>query len=182
MLSKRRVPAVVAMQYSVLDDVAIKFAYTFYSTIASGKSVDLALKEARILMKDSDKSNGLDFATPVLYLSDCNCVKVDNIKPEPAKFVNKPMMLPDLQVMKKGFIARRKELRLLEKGFKSDVKRAAIIHGFGGMGKTVLATRFALKMNERFDGVFGMKCTSTTRPEDILNKINNFLIMRGIST
>ena len=30
MLSKRRIPAVVAMQYSVLDDVAIKFAHTFY--------------------------------------------------------------------------------------------------------------------------------------------------------
>ena len=180
MLSKRRIPAVIAMQYSVLDDVAIKFAYTFYSTIASGKPIDLALKEARIMMKDSEKSNGLDFATPVLYLSDCNCVRVGDIKPEPAEFANKPMMLPDLQVMKKGFIARKKELRLLEKGFKSDIKRAAIIHGFGGMGKTVLATRLALKMNEYFDGIFGMRCIPTTRPEDILNKINNFLMMKRI--
>ncbi|MCO5382383.1 MAG: CHAT domain-containing protein [Methanosarcina barkeri] len=55
------------MQYSVLDDVATHFAYTFYRTIASGKSVDVALKEARIAMKHSDKSNGFDFATPVLY-------------------------------------------------------------------------------------------------------------------
>ncbi len=180
MLSKRRIPAVVAMQYSVLDDVAIKFAYTFYSTIASGKPVDLALKEARIMMKYSEKSNGLDFATPVLYLSDCNCVRIGDIIPETAEFVNKPMMLPDLQIMKKGFVARRQELRLLEKGFKSDIKRAAIIHGFGGMGKTVLATRLALKMNEYFDGILGMKCTSTTRPEDIPNKINNFLMMKGI--
>lgn len=179
MLSKRRIPAVVAMQYSVLDDVAIKFADTFYRTIASGKSVDLALKEARIVMKNSEKSNCLDFATPVLYLSDCNCVRVGDIKPEPAEFTNKPVMLPDLQVMKKGFIARKKELRLLEKGFRSNVKRAAIIHGFGGMGKTVLATRLALKMNEHFDGIFGMKCTPTIRPEDILNKVNNFLIMNG---
>ena len=180
MLSKRRIPAVVAMQYSVLDDVAIKFAHTFYSTIASGKSVDLALKEARIMMKDSEKSNGLDFATPVLYLSDCNCVRVGDIKPGTTELVNKPMMLPDLQIMKKGFVARRQELRLLERGFKSDIKRAAIIHGFGGMGKTVLATRLALKMNEHFDGILGMRCTSTTRPEDILNKINNFLVMKGI--
>lgn len=180
MLSKKRIPAVVAMQYSVLDDVAIKFAYTFYKTIASGKSVDLALKESRIMMRNSEKSNGLDFATPVLYLSDYNCVRVEDINPESSGLVNKPMMLPDLQVMKKGFVARKKELRLLEKGFKSDIKRAAIIHGFGGMGKTVLATRLALKMNEHFDGIFGMRCTSSTRPEDILNKINNFLMMRGI--
>lgn len=167
------------MQYSVLDDVAIKFAYNFYRTIASGKSVDIALKEARIAMKHSDKSNGFDFAIPVLYLSDCNCVQVGKVKPEPSEFEFKPVMLPDLQVMNKGFVARKKELRILEKGFRSDVKRAAIIHGFGGMGKTVLATRLAQKMNEYFDGVFGMRCISTTRPEDILNKINNFLMMKG---
>jgi CHAT domain-containing protein len=146
MLSKNGVPAVVAMQYSVMDDIATKFAYYFYKTITSGKPVDIALKEARLMMKSSEKSNGFDFATPVLYLSDPNCVHVGNIKPEPSEFVFKPTMMPDLQVMEKGFVARRKELRLLENGFKSDVKRAAIIHGFGGIGKTVLAARFALKM------------------------------------
>jgi hypothetical protein len=34
-------------------------------------------------------------------------------------------------------------------------------------------------MEEHFDGIFGMKCTSTTRPEDILNKINSFLMIKG---
>lgn len=179
MLSKRGIPAVVAMQYSVLDDVATKFAYNFYRAIASGKPVDLALKEARLVMKNLENGNGFDFATPVLYLSDCNCVNVGNLKPEPSEFVFKPMMLPDLQVMEKGFVARRKELRLLEKGFKSDVKRAAIIHGFGGIGKTVLATRFALKMGYYFEGTLGIRFTPTTRPEDILNKFNSFLLMKG---
>jgi tetratricopeptide (TPR) repeat protein len=89
------------------------------------------------------------------------------------------MMMPDLQVMERGFVARKKELRRLEKGFKSDVKRAAIIHGFGGIGKTVLATRFALKMGYYFEGTLGIKFTSTTRPEDILNKFNSFLLMKG---
>ena len=181
MLSQRRIPAVVAMQYSVIDDVATKFAYNFYKTISDGKPVDLALKEARIVMKNSEKSNGLDFATPVMYLSDPKCVHVGNLKPEPSEFVFKPMMLPDLQVMEKGFVARRKELRILEKGFKSDVKRAAIIHGFGGIGKTVLATRLALKMGDYFEGTLGVKCTPTTRPEDILNKFNGFLMMKGRS-
>lgn len=62
----------------------------------------------------------------------------------------------------------------------SDVKRAAIIYGFGGLGKTVLATRLALRMNQHFDGVFGMKCSATTRPEDILNRLNAFLLVAGI--
>jgi len=179
MLSKRGIPAVVAMQYSVLDDVATKFAYNFYRAIASGKPVDLALKEARLVMKNLENGNGLDFATPVLYLSDCDCVNVENLKPESPEFVVKPMMMPDLQVMEKGFVARRKELRLLEKGFKSDVKRAAIIHGFGGIGKTVFATRFALKMGYYFEGTLGIKFTPTTKPEDVLNKFNSFLLMKG---
>ena len=179
MLCRKGIPAVVAMQYSVLDEVATKFAYNFYKTIANGKPVDIALKEARVVMKNSEKSNGYDFATPVLYLSDPNCVHVGKLKPEPSEFVFKPSMLADLQVMEKGFVARRKELRLLEKGFKSEVKRAAIIHGFGGMGKTVLATRFALKMGYYFEGTLGVKFTSTTRPEDILNKFNSFLLMKG---
>jgi tetratricopeptide (TPR) repeat protein len=179
MLSKERIPAVVAMQYSILDEIATKFAETFYRMIAYGKSVDIAVNEARIAMKNSEKSNGFDFATPVLYLSDPNCVQVGKINPESTDINFKPTMLLDLQVMNKGFVARKKELRILEKGFKSDVKRAAIIHGFGGMGKTVLATRLALKMNEYFEGTFGMKFSSTTRPEDILIKINNFLMMKG---
>jgi CHAT domain len=179
MLSKRGIPAVVAMQYSVIDDVATKFAFNFYKTIVSGNPVDLALNEARIVMKNSDKSNGYDFATPVLYLSDPKCVHVGNLKPEPSEFVFKPSMMPDLQVMEKGFVARRKELRLLENGFKSDIKRAAIIYGFGGIGKTVLATRFALKMGHYFEGTLGIKCTPTTRPEDLLNMFNSFLLMKG---
>lgn len=58
------------MQYSVLGDVAIKFAYTFYRTITSEKLIDTALKETRIVMKSSEKSSVFDFAIPVLYLPD----------------------------------------------------------------------------------------------------------------
>ena len=105
--------------------------------------------------------------------------RTGKIKSKRAESEFKPMMLQDLQLMKTGFVARKRELHLLEKGFKSSVKRAAIIHGLGGLGKTVLATRLALKMNEYFDGALGIKCTSTTRPEDILNRINSFLMMKG---
>jgi tetratricopeptide (TPR) repeat protein len=179
-LVKENIPAVVAMQYSILDLSATKFAQTFYQSVALGKPVDLALTEARIVMKHSEKSNGIDFATPVLYLADPECIKVNEIHPEKPEVPLKPMMLPELQVMKKGFVGRRKELRILQKGFMSDVKRAAIIYGFGGIGKTMLATRLASKMNEYFDGVFGMKCTIATRPEELLNRLNAFLLMGDI--
>jgi hypothetical protein len=178
-LSKKNVPAVVAMQYSIIDLSATKFASIFYHAIASGKPVDLALTEARIVLKNAEKSNGIDFATPVLYLSDPDCIVVGEIKPEASALFNKPMMLGEVQMMKKGFVGRRKELRILQRDFMSDVKRAAIIYGFRGIGKTVLATRLSLKMSQYFDGIFGMRCTSTTRPEDILNKLNAFLNLAG---
>ncbi len=180
-LARKNIPAVVAMQYSILDPSATKFAETFYRAIANNKPVDLALTEARIVMKNAEKSNGIDFATPVLYLSDPECVTTGKIKSEASELSNKPMMLGEMQMMKKGFVGRRKELRILQKDFTSDVKRAAIIYGFGGIGKTVLATRLALKMSQSFDGIFGMKCRATTRPEDVLNGFNAFLNLAGIS-
>lgn len=180
-LAKENIPAVVAMQYSIFDLSATKFASTFYQAVTYGRPVDLALTEARIVMKHSEKSNGMDFATPVLYLSDPECVAVNRIKPEQPEVFNKPIMLGDVQMMKKGFIGRKKELRLLQKDFMTDVKRAAIIHGFGGIGKTVLATRLGLKMDQYFEGMFGMKCSDLIKPEDILNKLNAFFLLAGIN-
>jgi len=179
-LARNKIPAVAAMQYSILDLSATKFASSFYQAIAYGKPVDLALTEARIAMKNAEKSNGVDFATPVLYLCDPDCLAVSKLKPEAPEFFNKPTMLGDVAIMKKGFVGRRKELRILQKDFISDVKRAAIIHGFGGLGKTVLATRLALRMNQHFDGMFGMKCSATTKPEEVLNRLNAFLLVAGI--
>ena len=180
-LAKAKIPAVLAMQYPILDKSATKLASVLYQALASGKPVDLALTEARTGMKNAEKSNGIDFATPILYLQDPECVAVGEIVPDAPELFNKPLMLGDVQMMKKGFIGRRKELRSLQKDFKSDVKRAAIIYGFGGIGKTVLATRLALKMNRHFEGVFGMRCNTATRPEDILNELNAFLNLAGIS-
>jgi len=180
-LLRQGVPAVVAMQYSVLDDVAIQFALNFYKAITNEESVDCALEEARKIIHKSEQSNGLEFATPVLYLSDYNCVRVGEIKEEHAEFGNKSMMLADMQVMKTGFVARNRELRNLERDFRTDLKRVAVIHGLGGMGKTVLAIRFAQRVSEHFDGVFGMKCTSTTTPEEILSNVNIFLKKGGFN-
>ena len=179
-LTKEGIPAVVAMQYPILDLSATNFASAFYRPLAGNKPVDLALTEARVSMKNAVKSNGVDFATPLLYLSDPNCLFLGEIRPETSEIVTRPEMLGDLQVMKKGFVGREKELRILQKGFTSDVKRAAIIYGFGGIGKTVLATRLSLWMNRHFAGVFGTKCKKTTTPEEILDELNAFLLMAGV--
>ena len=179
-LAKEGIPAVVAMQYPIFDLSATNFASSFYRPLAGNKPVDLALTEARVAMKNAVKSNGVDFATPLLYLSDPDCLNLGEIRPETSEIITRPEMLGELQVMKKGFVGREKELRILQKGFTSDVKRAAIIYGIGGIGKTVLATRLALRMNRHFAGVFGTKCRKTTAAEEILDELNTFLLMDGV--
>jgi len=116
----------------------------------------------------------------VLYLLDPDCLHAGKVKPA-AELFQKPVMLGDVQVMRDGFVGRQKELRILQKALLSGVKRAAIIHGWGGIGKTVLATRLAMRMTRHFDGFFGHKFNPQTRPDDILNGLNAFLNMAGIS-
>jgi hypothetical protein len=69
-LVRKGVPAVVAMQYSILDPSATGFAFAFYQALASGRAIDLSLTEARLAMRNAKESNRVDFATPVLYLLD----------------------------------------------------------------------------------------------------------------
>ncbi len=180
-LVRKGVSAVVAMQYSILDSSATGFAFSFYQALANGKAIDQSLTEARLAMRNAEGSNKVDFATPVLYLLDPECLLIGKIKPAGSELFEKPVMLGEVQVMRDGFVGRQKELRILQKAFLSGVKRAAIIHGWGGIGKTVLASRLALRMNRHFEGFYGHKCNTQTRPEDILNGLCAFLNMAGIS-
>ena len=180
-LVRKGVPAVVAMQYSILDPSATGFAFAFYQALASGRAVDLSLTEARLAMRNAKGSNKVDFATPVLYLLDPRCLDVSTVEPASSEIFQKPVMLGEIQVMRDGFVGRQRELRILQKVFLSGVKRAAIVYGWGGIGKTVLASRLALRMDRHFEGFFGHKCNPQTRPEDILNGLNAFLNMAGIS-
>ncbi len=180
-LVRKGVPAVVAMQYSILDSSATGFAYAFYQALAGGRAIDLSLTEARLAMRNAKGSNKIDFATPVLYLLDPECLNMGEIRPASSELFQKPVMLGAVQVMREGFVGRQKELRFLQKALLSGSKRAAIVNGWGGIGKTVLASRLALRMTRHFEGFYGHKCNSQTRAEDLLNGLNAFLNLAGIS-
>ncbi|RME45283.1 MAG: CHAT domain-containing protein [Chloroflexi bacterium] len=69
-LLKARVPAVVAMQYSIRDDVALVFARAFYESLTGdlwGGHVDIATALARNACY-LNFPNDRGFATPILYL------------------------------------------------------------------------------------------------------------------
>ncbi len=65
-LARQGLPAVVAMQFKLLDQTAITLARAFYDSVARGKAVDTALAVARqavFAAADTD-----EWGTPVLYM------------------------------------------------------------------------------------------------------------------
>lgn len=66
-LVRRGTPAVVAMQYEITDDAAVELSRTFYSALAEGVAVDVALGEARKAVALSIRGS-FEWGTPVLYL------------------------------------------------------------------------------------------------------------------
>ena len=67
-LVRRGIPAVVAMQYPIFDDVAKIFADEFYRTLALGYPVDAAIQATRNAISMEVGLDRRDFATPVLYM------------------------------------------------------------------------------------------------------------------
>jgi len=65
-LVQKRLPAVIAMQYSITDPAAIHVAHEFYQAIAASYPVDAALAEARKALYR--EGNQLEWGTPVLFM------------------------------------------------------------------------------------------------------------------
>ena len=66
-LLQQGIPAIVAMQFSISDAIAIPFASEFYSAIAVGLPVDAAVTSARRNVWARFDDSG-EWATPVLFL------------------------------------------------------------------------------------------------------------------
>jgi len=63
-------PAVVANQYSVLDDAATTFAREFYAALAHGRALGDASREARVAIGHAIGAEAIDWAVPVLFARD----------------------------------------------------------------------------------------------------------------
>ncbi|HSJ57561.1 MAG TPA: CHAT domain-containing protein [Anaerolineae bacterium] len=71
-LAYRRIPAVVAMQYAVIDSQAIVFARAFYGALAAGLSLDEAMTLGRLAIYQDmpasyDGPVNVEWGVPVLY-------------------------------------------------------------------------------------------------------------------
>ena len=167
------IPLAVAMQYSVLNVSAMDFASVFYKGIIDGKLIEDTFTEARQKLK-SESPNTVDFATPVLYLSDSDCLQVNLLNGE---VTQTPLDLSGL-TKAQNFVGRAVELRDLQTNLDPvhGKWRAAVVHAIGVMGKTVLAARLAERMMPHLDGVVSLRMTPSTTAQSVLGHIGDFLL------
>jgi hypothetical protein len=59
-----QIPAVLAMQFSILDESAIALAKAFYTALGRGDALEIALSEARLAMKNRADGPGTDLGHP----------------------------------------------------------------------------------------------------------------------
>lgn len=62
------VPAVLAMQYEVKDSAATQFCAAFYTTLASGLTVDEAVLAGRLAVLNNSGTSDIQWGIPTLYL------------------------------------------------------------------------------------------------------------------
>ena len=67
-LVQAEIPAVVAMQYSMPDQSALRFTRAFYAAVADGEPVDAAMTAARIALRTNLGPGSPDWGYPALFM------------------------------------------------------------------------------------------------------------------
>ena len=74
-LASKGIPAVVAMQFKILDSASNQFSKTFYQLLAKGITIDEAVAEARYDIRNAaNDPNRFDWAAPILYVGSSNII------------------------------------------------------------------------------------------------------------
>ena len=92
-----KVPAVVAMQYPVENEVAISFAKTFYQCLGEGKPIDVAVQQGRLelgMYLNEHNFSSQAFGSPVVYLQSAEGIII-------AEKQEKPEIPPQPQISSK---------------------------------------------------------------------------------
>jgi tetratricopeptide (TPR) repeat protein len=184
-LLRRGIPAVIAMQFSISDVGGLKFAESFYTRIAMGRTLELATHAARraLLLSDNDYLKA-DALAPVLLTSNGDCLQTTQAEAVPAvetPKIDRSFFLP-LPQLSYGFYGRRREYRQVRDGLLQRNQRAVIIHGIGGIGKTALVSHVATRLRKRFQGIYAFDCRSgTLTPETVMIKLHGYLAPQGIN-
>jgi len=190
-LVRRKVPAAIAMQFSITDRGGLLFAETLYPRLAEGQPLDMAVSACRrALLQTEEPMIQADALAPVLILTTPRPLKTKEKEREregdaAAAFFQVSLdfdyyvPLPQLNF---GFYGRRREYRAIRDGMLYKNQRAIIVHGIGGIGKTALVSHAASRLKKSFKGIYAFDCRSgTLAPEIILLELHRFLERQQIN-
>jgi len=132
------VPAVVAMQFSILDGSATQLAESFYGNIGRGSTLEEALFTARKTLHAQNDWLG-DWGVPALYLHKPNIRLIDASQDQtaeapPPKAVQSVTPLPNPE----PFVGRRDEQNAIRTVLKDATIPFIYIWGMAGVGKSAL--------------------------------------------
>nr|MBC8228944.1 CHAT domain-containing protein [bacterium] len=179
-LLQNELPAVMAMQFPILDESAIELARAFYTSLGKGKGVEEAIFLARLAMKDREDGPETDWGIPALYLRTSGMrlidpsVKPKDVEPEPLK--NYGLPLP------KWFVGRKLERRRIRAALRDKDKTVVYVRGLGGIGKSSVAAKILERPGVEIDGSLVISCDRENLTfGEVLQKLANFIQGRGVS-
>jgi tetratricopeptide (TPR) repeat protein/CHAT domain-containing protein len=182
-LLRQRVPAVIAMQFSLSDPGGLIFAEVLYKEIAKGVELELAVHAARrVLLADKRFFINNDALAIVLLTADGACLQTTAAEAAPPQAEPGATYLGDrLDPLAHGFYGRRREYRKIRNGLLRQDQRAVVIHGIGGIGKTALLTHAINRLRPRFKDVMSFDCRrASLAPETILLELHRYFAMQGM--
>ena len=176
-LLRADLPAVLAMQFSILDDSAIELARVFYAELARGRTPEEALRQTRLALRHLDglrppDARRFDWGVPALYVRAPGLRLID---PDRVGAIHESPLQPrDLGglTLPRNFVGRRKELRELRRALRTHTP--IYVRGIGGVGKTTLTAKLLQRPGTEVDGVCVIRCHELSQPVDALNKIASF--------
>jgi tetratricopeptide (TPR) repeat protein/CHAT domain-containing protein len=175
-------PAVLAMQYSVLDESAIEFAAKFYEELSRGSSVLEAVNEVRLRLYDLRGKDRADWGLPALYLRTPEIRLIDTtVPPKPKATKEERVDIGGLPVVR-GFVGRKKEIREIRQAINQPQMPVVYIYGLGGVGKTALTAKIIEKVKQDMsvEAVCVIRCDKTEPTfANIIEKLANFIGFQG---
>ena len=192
-------PAVLAMQFSILDESAIELARVFYAELARGRAPEEALKQTRLALRHLDETRPserrrFDWGVPALYVRAPGLRLIDPDRAVETLHATSPhatslhamsphaTSLPnDLGelALPRIFVGRRKELRDMRRSLREH--KPIYVRSIGGVGKTTLTAKLLQRPGVELDGVCVIECHRLSQPVDALNKIALFWQAQGVA-
>ena len=184
-LAQRRVPAVLAMQFSISDVGGLRLAETLFPRLATGQPLEMAMSATRrtLLQSDDPYLQG-DALAPVLITSNGACLRLGEAtaaRSTAAPAIDFSFYLP-LPQLSFGFYGRRREYRQIRDALVQHNRRAVIVHGMGGIGKTALISNVATRLRKQFRGIYAFDCTrGGLAPETIVLELHRYFERQGVT-